>query len=120
MILCLAHKVPFRRLVSEYDCHITHTPMILAAEFSRSANARLTDFSTSRLERGTFELRERWPSNLSVLDDESPEHYVSGKNKRPVRGCLIAQFAAHEPRSFADAVELIQPYVDGVDLNCGM
>ncbi len=34
-------------------------------------------------------------------------------------GVLIAQFASSDARSFADAVELIHPYVDGVDLNCG-
>jgi len=32
---------------------------------------------------------------------------------------LIAQFAATDPFYFAKAAELIAPYVDGVDLNCG-
>lgn len=113
-IFCL--PVPFRRLVTQYNCHITHTPMILAAEFSRSQNARLTDFSTSILERGTFDLVNRWPSRLDVLEEDSSERW---SNTTRVRGALIAQFAAHESRSFADAVELIRPYVDGVDLNCG-
>lgn len=90
--------------------------MILAAEFSRSQNARLTDFSTSRLERGTFDLVNHWPSRLDVLEEDSSERRSS---TTCVRGALIAQFAAHESRAFADAVELIRPYVDGVDLNCG-
>ena len=94
--------VPFRHLVSLYDVHITHTPMILAAEFSRSSEARRSDFSTSKQERGAFDLIER-----------------HSKQKRRVRGILIAQFAASDPKTFADAVELIHPYVDGVDLNCG-
>ena len=75
--------------------------MMLAAEFSRSAIARQTDFSTSVKERGVFRVQERnGPSRL-------------------IRGALIAQFAASDPVVFADATELIYPYVDGVDLNCG-
>ncbi|KAG8979299.1 hypothetical protein FRB93_010154 [Tulasnella sp. JGI-2019a] len=95
-------KLPFRQLVSKYNCHITTTPMILAKEFSRSAVARQSDFSTSSNERGIFLLQER-----------------SSKRKRLVRGSLIAQFAANEATSFADAAELIWPHIDGIDLNCG-
>lgn len=32
---------------------------------------------------------------------------------------LIAQFAANNVKDFADATQLISPYVDGVGLNCG-
>ena len=32
---------------------------------------------------------------------------------------LIAQFAASDPEDFAAAAQLISPYVDAVDLNCG-
>lgn len=32
---------------------------------------------------------------------------------------LIAQFAASNPIDFASAAEIVYPYVDGVDLNCG-
>jgi len=32
---------------------------------------------------------------------------------------LVAQFAANNAQDFADAAELVLPYVDGVDLNCG-
>jgi tRNA-dihydrouridine synthase 4 len=52
--------------------------------------------------------------------DERPEELkVYDARKARVRGSLIAQFAANDPVVFADAVELISPYVDGVDLNCG-
>lgn len=51
--------VPFRHLVSLYDAHITHTPMMMAAEFSRSAIARHSDFTTSAEERGIFTLSEK-------------------------------------------------------------
>ncbi|KAL5634828.1 hypothetical protein ACGC1H_002754 [Rhizoctonia solani] len=96
-------KLPFRHLVSLYDVHITHTPMMMAAEFSRSAIARHSDFTTSSEERGHFSLIERG----------------GGGRVRHVRGSLVAQFAANDPKAFADACELIHPHVDGVDLNCG-
>lgn len=47
-------KLPFRHLTSLYETHITHTPMILAEEFSRAQIARTSDFSTSSNERGVF------------------------------------------------------------------
>ncbi|OCB85971.1 FMN-linked oxidoreductase [Sanghuangporus baumii] len=95
--------------------------MILAAEFSRSANARLTDFSTSSLERGHFTLEEKRASSSRLVQlDEAPEELCEQETRRRrVRGALIAQFAASKPEHFADAVELIRPHVDGVDLNCG-
>ncbi|THH06311.1 hypothetical protein EW145_g4173 [Phellinidium pouzarii] len=93
--------------------------MILAAEFSRSANARLADFSTSSLERGYFNLREQDRSSLGRLDEAPSELSVQRSRQKRVRGALIAQFAANESQLFADAVELIRPHVDGVDLNCG-
>ena len=92
--------------------------MILATEFSRSANARMTDFSTSSQERGTFLLEHKKISNLCLLDEAPSELNLYNRRKR-VRGSLVAQFAANDSRSFADALELIRPHVDGVDLNCG-
>lgn len=113
--------VPFRHLVSQYNCHITttyvrfdpyrihfslhlclHRPMILAKEFSRSSVARQSDFSTNKHERGIFTLTDK-----------------ASRNTKLVRGSLIAQFAASEAKHFADAAELIWPHVDGIDLNCG-
>lgn len=32
---------------------------------------------------------------------------------------LVAQFAANNATDFADAAEIISPFVDAVDLNCG-
>lgn len=80
--------------------------MILAQEFSRSATGRRSDFSTSTSERGVFTLLDRSSSSQSPRE-------------RRVRGSLIAQFAANDAKTFADACELIYPHVDGVDLNCG-
>jgi len=76
--------------------------MTLAAEFSRSSQARHSDFTTSHEERGAFWLRER-----------------NNGARRRIRGALIMQFAANDPKIFADASELIHPHVDGVDLNMG-
>lgn len=93
--------------------------MILAQEFSRSRNARAADFTTSLTERAIFTLEERRqaPPILDLYANDNDQSRP--RNTVRVRGALIAQFAASEPTAFADAVELIRPYVDGVDLNCG-
>ena len=83
-------KLPFRLLLHDYAVDVVYTPMILAREFVRSRIARDTDFTTRVAERKS---------------DRAP--------------LLIAQFAASEPLEFARAAEMIEPWVDGVDLNCG-
>lgn len=131
-------KLPFRHLCSLYETHITHTPMILAEEFSRSQTARISDFSSSINERGVFWLEPRSgpspsSSSSSSRDGRSgSEHNHTRKSDRLphslsppsprselVRGLLIAQMASPNSASLADAAELISPYVDGIDLNCG-
>ncbi|RXK35403.1 tRNA-dihydrouridine synthase 4 [Tremella mesenterica] len=161
-------KLPFRTLVSLYETHITHTPMILAQEFSRSQTARMSDFSTATDERGVFWMTPRSSSSTNITaspsasSSSSPLSSISrqeysgqyktsnihrkeleedefhhserprGKRKRLpptsqpptknaelVKGCLVAQFASPTPEHLADAVELISPYVDGIDINCG-
>lgn len=55
---------------------------------------------------------------LRRLDEEEE----AGKRKlgmRKVRGSLFAQFAANDGTQLADAVELVKPWVDGIDINCG-
>jgi hypothetical protein len=126
-------KLPFRHLASLYETHITHTPMILAEEFSRSQTARISDFSTSVNERGVFWVEPR-KSPLGQSSSTTPHRsYQSSKphNRLPptaqpptkdsqlVRGLLLAQFASPNPASLADAAELIAPYIDGLDINCG-
>lgn len=138
-------KLPFRHLCSLYETHITHTPMILAEEFSRSQKARTSDFTTSSSERGVFwmEPRESGPSRPKPFEyDIHPEdrdakegaityHIPRSSDRLPptsspptsrsrlVKGALIAQFASPNGASLADAAELISPYIDGLDLNCG-
>ena len=86
-------KLPFRLLVRDYGADITYTPMILAHEFIRSQVARDSDFTTCAA--------ERQPTK------DGRQH------------ALIAQFASSDPTEFTRAAELIAPWVDGVDLNCG-
>lgn len=121
--------------------------MILAEEFSRAQTARISDFSTSENERGVFWLTPSSSSSTSLLPlpepiplDPSPSletplppqksryQYRRGnrlppprpsKDARLVRGALVAQLASPNGASLADATELLSPYVDGVDLNCG-
>lgn len=120
-------KLPFRETVAQYNTHLVWTPMMLAAEFSRSATARDSEFSTSKAERGTFWLNERHCGDGPAEWDPSPEpqrgvHSLpppSRKRQRRVRGRVIIQFAANDPVQLADAAELVQPWVDGIDLNCG-
>lgn len=40
-------KLPFRQLCHYYNTDITYTPMILAREFVRNRNARISDFTTN-------------------------------------------------------------------------
>jgi tRNA-dihydrouridine synthase 4 len=107
-------KLPFRQLVSEYNTHITHTPMLLAKEFARSHLAREADFSTNDSERGIFHLQDN-----GALVSESLA--VPGSRlRRRIRGCLIAQFAANDPEYLSAATELIKPYVDAVGAYCSL
>lgn len=133
-------KHAFRALVSQYDVQITTTPMILAQEFSRSAIARDADFSTSRYERGLFWMKERGTGMKSTSwgQEERNERRRAGeggsdvqerkaaetrqrepRGERLVRGALVCQLAASDAVTLADAAELVGPWVDGVDINCG-
>lgn len=114
-------KHAFRSLVSLYNTQITTTPMILAAEFSRSSLARDADFSTSDLERGffAFEKATARRRRLALPQHDKNPDAIRKDSREYVRGSLICQMAAHETKSLADAAELVAPYVDGIDLNCG-
>ncbi|KAG9123332.1 hypothetical protein FRC07_015088 [Ceratobasidium sp. 392] len=96
------HLAGFALLLSIlYDVHITRTPMIMAIESFRSATARYSGCTTSKEEGGIF----------IILEGSNPSR------TRRVRGSLVVQLAANDPKAFADACELIHPHVDGVDLN---
>jgi tRNA-dihydrouridine synthase 4 len=134
-------KLPFRHLTSLYETHVTNTPMILAEEFSRSQSARVSDFSTSKNERGVFWMEPRGASSSRTIshpeDNEEgkygwstyhvpPSHSRLPSTPRPptkqsrlIRGALLVQMASPNSTSLADAAELISPYVDGLDINCG-
>lgn len=136
-------KLPFRHLCSLYETHVTHTPMMLAEEFSRSQAARVSDFTTSQDERGLFWMEPKrtgcssgsipsTATNGHPEDREMVTYHKPGsssrlpptphpptKHSQLVRGALTAQFASPNATSLADAAELIALYVDGLDLNCG-
>jgi tRNA-dihydrouridine synthase 4 len=76
----------------DYKVDLCYTPMILAKEFVRSNFARNSDFTTY----GT-------PST-STIPADTP---------------LIVQFGASNALDFARAAEMVAPYCDGVNLNCG-
>ena len=68
---------------------ITHTPMILAEEFSRSQIARTADFSTSRYERGVYWMRERNRKRRRLEDEDGDsvardQAYFSDLAARPL------------------------------------
>ncbi|ODV84315.1 hypothetical protein CANARDRAFT_29196 [[Candida] arabinofermentans NRRL YB-2248] len=44
-------KLPFRELVRDYNADIVYSPMILAREFVRNRNARMSDFSTNEKDK---------------------------------------------------------------------
>lgn len=44
-------KLPFRKLVRDYNCDIVYSPMILAREFVRNENARIADFTTNNSDK---------------------------------------------------------------------
>lgn len=78
-------KLPFRHLCSLYETHVTHTPMILAEEFSRSQAARVSDFTTSRDERGVFWMEPRGSISSQNGDEHPREGYATYINReRPV------------------------------------
>ena len=129
-------KLPFRHLCSLYETQVTTTPMMLAEEFSRSQIARTSDFTTSKEERGVFWMEPRHAGlNRETIHPEDrvskTDHCPRPHSRLPptaapptkqsvlVRGALLAQFASPNGKSLADAAELISPYIDGLDLNCG-
>lgn len=102
------------------DSHLSSTPAQQAQEFSRSARARDSDFSTNSTERGTFYMPSP-SSSSSTLDSYTDiiESRPRSPRQRKIKGRLVAQFAANDATQLADAVALIAPFVDGIDINAG-
>ena len=83
--------------------------MILAKEFVRSDLAREMGLFCNPFAPLLF--RE---VNLCLFTSPPPDFSTSCTD-RP----LIVQFGASNPLDFARAAEMVKPYCDGVDLNCG-
>ncbi|GAB4817444.1 hypothetical protein N2152v2_004490 [Parachlorella kessleri] len=55
-------------------------------------------------------------SRLSLeARDYLPEHFTTCEGDRP----LLAQFCANDPETLLQAAKMVEPYVDGIDLNLG-
>ncbi|KAI5815746.1 dihydrouridine synthase [Pyronema omphalodes] len=85
-------KLPFRSLMRDYKVDLCYSPMILAKEFVRSNFARNSDFTT---------------------------YGISSNSEIPADTPLVVQFGASNALDFARAAEMVAPYCDGVNLNCG-
>ena len=44
-------KLPFRKIVRKYGCHVAYTPMIMSESFVRSNKARDVDFTTDNTDK---------------------------------------------------------------------
>uniref|UniRef100_A0A803YK30 DUS-like FMN-binding domain-containing protein n=1 Tax=Meleagris gallopavo TaxID=9103 RepID=A0A803YK30_MELGA len=47
-------RLAFRTLVRRYGCELCYTPMVVAADFVRSAKARDSEFTTNRGNGGKY------------------------------------------------------------------
>lgn len=72
-----------------------------AKEFSLSQRARDSDFSTNVQERGKFLMEEAHHLNQDI----------AYRDRRVVRGALIAQLGGNDPFYMAHAAQLLRPYV---------
>ena len=101
--------------------------MIVSESFIQSSKARDIEFTTNNgngllghVINDTIH-QVTVPSGLSYYANHK-KHFPSGHvisvrdvGDRP----LVVQFAASNAKDFADAAELVAPFADGVDLNCG-
>lgn len=96
-------RLEFRSLTRKYGADLCFTPMTIANCFCRSEKARQMEVKYSILSFLQYLLLQLF-LKFSVNHVDTP---------------LIAQFAANCATDFVHATQLIQNYVDGVDLNCG-
>ena len=104
------NRLPFRMLVRKYGCDLAYTPMIVSESFILSEKARDVEFTTNDGTRHTF----FETSCCNSLSFHCTHMYIHAGD-RP----LVVQFAARNGKEFADAAELVAPFADAVDLNCG-
>ena len=82
--------------------------MIVSDSFIQSSKARDNEFTTADGKCSSY-------MYLSLKLGMTNKSCLLPEGDRP----LVVQFAAHDAKEFADAAELIAPFADGVDLNCG-
>lgn len=108
-------KLEFRTLVRKYGVDLCFTPMIMADSFCQSNKARLNEFTTSmgkNLKSNNYLIII---SHICITYIQFNIFIKSFSDDIP----LIAQFASKNVVDFVSGSEMIFPYVDGVDLNCG-
>ncbi|OON15004.1 dihydrouridine synthase, partial [Opisthorchis viverrini] len=101
-------KLPFRLLVREYGVDVACTPMIMADSFVRSAKARETEFTTC-------------PGNIFTCLSHLYyfETFICQCDLLTADRPLIVQVASKDPCELSVATEMLAPYCEGIDLNCG-
>lgn len=87
----------------KYGCDVAFSPMIVSESFTKSQKARDAEFSTCEGGYTTMPTSPITRTHAHTLAD------------RP----LVVQFAASNAEDFARAAEMVAPYADAVDLNCG-
>lgn len=83
--------------------------MTMTDSFCQSEKARQNEFTTSE---GLFFVLN---GNPLVLQIHAISSICSFLDDTPV----IAQFAANTVHEYLSSAEMVYPYVDGIDLNCG-
>ena len=93
--------LPFRLLCRRYGANLCYTPMIHAGLLVRSEQYR-----NKFLPRGPHN------NHIATTTDDNTQLPLLD---RP----LIGQLCGHDPATVLAAAQLLAPYVDGIDLNCG-
>ncbi|XP_021155605.1 tRNA-dihydrouridine(20a/20b) synthase [NAD(P)+]-like isoform X1 [Columba livia] len=125
-------KLAFRTLVRKYSCDLCYTPMIVAADFVRSAKARDSEFTTNKEKSSealvVFSVPEVHLLRALALYICWIISFHQGSDIPLSLDCsnclygdrpLIVQFAAKEAQVLCDAARIVCPFADGIDLNCG-
>lgn len=119
---CRYSKLPFRALVRDYAVDLCYTPMVPWTHLLTISSASLIFEDAGE---GVCPLGERAPQRYVVLEASVPARpaadtmfltdFTTTASDEP----LVVQFGAHDPTDFARAAEMVTPYCDGVNLNCG-
>ena len=127
-------KLAFRRLVRKYGVDLCFTPMIVADAFINSVKGQFSCVdAVLGNPLGLYCRGRNWSAVLDChtcprssihssicksfvqISARDSDFTTDPDNDRP----LIAQFAAKNDFELSTAAEIVYPFCDGVDLNCG-